>query len=93
MGIEEAISIISDRWGEDGDAVIWECMRAYKQPQPFSEFLNNCTACGGNWVAMMLSGISRIAPRVYDAIPQNMGLNVIVTLTAVLALLGIDTSC
>ena len=32
------------------------------------EFLNNCTACGGNWVAMLLSGIERVFPENYESV-------------------------
>ena len=32
------------------------------------EFLNNCTACGGNWVAMLLSGIKRVFPEHYESV-------------------------
>ena len=33
---------------------------------PMKEFMNNCTACGGNWVAMLLSGIKRVFPEHYN---------------------------
>ena len=32
------------------------------------EFVNNCTACGGNWVAMLLSGIKRVFPEHYESV-------------------------
>jgi hypothetical protein len=32
------------------------------------DFLNNCTACGGNWVAMLLSGIKRVFPNDYELV-------------------------
>lgn len=28
----------------------------------FSEFLTHCTACGGNWTAMLMSGIKTVFP-------------------------------
>lgn len=31
-----------------------------------TEFLNNCTACGGNWSAMIMSGIKKCFPEYYD---------------------------
>ena len=40
------------------------------------EFLNNCTACGGNWVAMLLSGIKRVFPEYYNSVVaevENIG--------------------
>ena len=32
------------------------------------EFLSNCTACGGNWVAMLLSGIKVVFPNDYETV-------------------------
>ena len=31
-----------------------------------SDFMNNCTACGGNWTAMLLTGIKRCFPEFYE---------------------------
>jgi hypothetical protein len=31
-----------------------------------TEFLNNCTACGGNWSAMIMSGIRKCFPEYYN---------------------------
>lgn len=36
------------------------------------EFLEYCTACGGNWGGMLLSGIERLRPEVYKAIPNEI---------------------
>lgn len=35
------------------------------------EFLNNCTACGGNWTAMLLTGIERCFPEEYKAMENK----------------------
>lgn len=35
------------------------------------EFLSNCTACGGNWSAMIMSGIRECFPERYDSMPNN----------------------
>jgi hypothetical protein len=44
------------------------------------EFLNYCSACGGNWGAMLLTGIKRVFPeeyndvcKQYDSIPCTGG--------------------
>lgn len=42
-------------------------------PMTMKEFLNHCTACGGNWGGMLLSGLKELYPEVYDAIPDEMG--------------------
>lgn len=36
-----------------------------------TEFMNNCTACGGNWTAMIMSGIKKCFPEEYDEMPDK----------------------
>lgn len=36
-----------------------------------TEFLNNCTACGGNWSAMIISDIRKCFPEQYNSMPDN----------------------
>lgn len=31
----------------------------------FSEFLKQCSACGGNWTAMLMTGIKTVFPEHY----------------------------
>lgn len=35
------------------------------------EFLNNCTACGGNWCSMLLTGIKRVFPDQYETVDNH----------------------
>lgn len=35
------------------------------------EFINSCTACGGNWAAMLMSGIKRNFPEYYKDMPEK----------------------
>lgn len=35
------------------------------------EFLNNCTACGGNWGAMLLTGIKCVFPEQYEEVEKH----------------------
>lgn len=35
------------------------------------EFLNQCSACGGNWTAMIMSGIKEVAPEIYETMPDR----------------------
>ena len=37
----------------------------------FSEFLSNCTACGVNWGAMLLTGIKRVFPDNYEEVEKK----------------------
>ena len=36
-----------------------------------TEFLNNCTACGGNWSAMIMSVIHKCFPEQYNDMISN----------------------
>lgn len=60
-------------WKEDGIKVIEVIATQHTTPMTTDEFLSHCTACGGDWGAMLLSGIKALYPAVYDAIPDQMG--------------------
>ena len=34
-------------------------------------FMTHCTACGGNWTAMIMTGIEEVAPEVYAQMPDR----------------------
>lgn len=53
------------------------------------EFLTHCTACGGDWGAMLLSGIKELSPLVYDLIPDNMGVFSFCAICELLDVLGV----
>lgn len=36
-----------------------------------SEFMKNCTACGGNWRAMLLTGIAKVFPDKYKEVEEH----------------------
>jgi hypothetical protein len=38
---------------------------------PGSEFMKKCTACGGNWAAMVMSGIRDVFPEMYATMPDR----------------------
>ena len=44
-------------------------MRLYSMSM--EEFLSNCTACGGNWGAMLLTGIKRVFPEYYIEVEEH----------------------
>ena len=56
-----------------GNNVLEAIQKQNTTPMSMEEFLNHCTACGGNWGAMLLTGIKALYPDVYDAIPDDMG--------------------
>lgn len=39
---------------------------------PMKEFISKCTACGGNWVAMLLTGIERVFPNDYESVVKEV---------------------
>ena len=61
---------ITHFWGK---GVLDAIDRQHAIPLTRDIFLNHCTACGGDWNAMLLSGIKALYPEVYDAIPDDMG--------------------
>lgn len=32
----------------------------------YDKFIEKCTPCGGNWVAMIMSGIKEVAPEIFE---------------------------
>lgn len=79
-----------EEWGEDGKKVFLECWKADKFEGDFIDFLPHCTACGGNWGGMLLSGVKKLYPEVWEAIPDNMGVRAWSCICNVLVLLGVE---
>ena len=84
--IKFAYEEISKHWGEE---VVIACFEATPFNDTFSHFLDHCTACGGNWGGMLLSGIRELYPEVYDDIPDRMGVYAWQLLLHTLILLGV----
>ena len=36
-----------------------------------AEFMNHCTACSGNWGAMLLTGIEQVFPEEYEEVKEH----------------------
>ena len=83
---------VVDCWGEDGKKVIAECAKINPFNGKMSAFLEHCTCCGGNWGAMFLSGIEKLYPKVWEAVPDNMGVRAWDGICNLLILCGVDTS-
>ena len=90
--IIEAQNFIVENWEERGEAVIEACHRITPFNDTFDEFLKHCTACGGNWGGMLLTGIRKLWPEVYANIPDDMGINVWACICYTLLLCGVDTT-
>jgi hypothetical protein len=97
--IRKAEQHIIDEWGSEiGGKVVNEACFV-RHTEPFNggtkEFLDHCVCCGGNWCGMFLSGIEKLYPAVYAAIPDDMGATgneAFLNITYVMMLCGVDTS-
>ena len=90
--IIEAQNYLVKNWEEDGKKVIEACFHVNPFNDTFSNFLSNCSACGGNWGGMLLTGIRKVFPTVYEVIPNDMGVFAWACLCYTLMLCGVDTS-
>ena len=90
--IQDAQNQIIDSWGEAGEKVIEECAKVMPFNNVSKAFLEHCTACGGNWCGMLLSGIRKLYPEVWDAIPGVLGAYAFNNICSVLILCGVDTT-
>ena len=88
--IKESMDMIVEDWGKDGKKVIEQCFDAETYPMKINEFLESCTACGGNWGGMLLSGIKRLYPTVWEAIPDDMGHRAFAVICCTLTLLHVE---
>lgn len=88
--IMEAQKTLVDWWDEKGKEVIAECAKVTPFNSDFKHFLTYCTACGGNWGGMLLSGIRELYPNVWKAIPDNMGVHAFACICYTLILCGVD---
>lgn len=90
--IEESKAKIIELWEDDGNSVIAACAKVEPFNGTIAEFLDHCTTCGGNWGGMLLTGIHKLYPDVWDAIPDDMGYNPFAGVLHTLILLGVDCS-
>lgn len=90
--ITDAQDTLTKCWEESGEKVIAECAKVNPFNGTSSEFLKHCTACGGNWGGMLLTGVRELWPEVWNAIPDDMGCFAWACICSVLVLCGVDTS-
>ena len=77
---------IANQWGVSVLAIIDQQGTA---PMTMKDFLSHCTACGGNWGGMLLTGIKKLWPDVWEAIPDDMGVFAWRCLCDTLTVLGV----
>ena len=90
--IQTAQAQLITSWGDDGQRVIDEAVKVNPFNGNSKKFLDHCTACGGNWGGMLLTGIHALYPAVWNAIPDDMGVFAWACICSVLILCGVDTS-
>ena len=76
-------------WKKDGQAVLDAIDAQVKVKMTLKEFLSHCVAMGGDWGLMLLTGIDKLYPDVWIAIPDDMGCFAWICLQCVLRLLGV----
>lgn len=69
--MNERRDFITKNWGEDVLKAIDSCKPLNIT---FGQFLDKCVACGGNWGGMLLSGLRKLRPEIWEAIPDDMGI-------------------
>ena len=84
------MSLLAKECGKAGEMFVEQCFEADTKEMSCDEFLNNCSACGGNWGGMLLTGVKRLYPEVWYVIPDDMGHNAWGCIIATLKLLKID---
>lgn len=75
MTNKERIDLLREYWGAEVTGNIMEAIAEDEadKAMTMSEFLGHCTACGGDWGGMLLTGVHKLWPHVWDAIPEQMG--------------------
>lgn len=75
----DELATLSDReylaavWGNDGVKVLGAIDSVATTPMTVKDFLDHCTTYGGDWGLLLLSGIHKLYPTVWEAIPDDMG--------------------
>lgn len=85
--IKDAKDQIRSCWNEE---VVIECEKLVPLNMNFKEFLDHCSACGGNWGGMLLVGLKKLRPTVWDLIPDDMGIYAWQCICSTLILCGVD---
>ena len=88
--VEKAKEFIEEYWSDSANKVISACEMVSPFNGDLKSFLSHCTACGGDWVSMVLSGIKELWPTVWESIPEDMGDYSFFILQDVLILCGVE---
>ena len=75
--------------GESGKDIVNAAFKEHSKIT-FSEFMCSCKGYGGDWVAIILSGMERIYPEVYSTLPATFGQEALDGLTKIFILCGVE---
>lgn len=81
-------------WGNAGIKIVELISTKYASNvhMEFDEFLDHCTACGGDWGGMLLTGIKELFTDVWELIPEHMGVFAFSVIRDVLTLLNVTNT-
>lgn len=89
----EAVDWLRKNWEADAEKIIEATANIIPYDGTLGEFVKyECVTMGGNWGGMLLSGIKTVFPEVWDAIPDDMGINPFAGIMYTLILCGVDTT-
>lgn len=86
----EASAFIIKEWEDRGKLIVDYIATLDITPKSLDSFWKHCIACGGDWSAMILTGIKELYPEIWDMIPDKMGKFAFSVLCEVLNLLGYE---
>lgn len=86
----EASEFIIKEWEDRGKSIVDYITTLDITPKPLDSFWEHCIACGGDWGAMILTGIRELYPEIWDMIPDKMGVFAFSVLCEILNLLGYE---
>lgn len=93
--INEARKILTECWGVDkADEIFAMCYTTTKFPMTVDKFTTFCVSCGGDLNNMLLSGVRKLYPEIYTAVPDKLGKNsseAFASVCNLLILLGVIT--
>lgn len=80
------------QWGEAGYNLVSyiERHKSEFRSMTIDDFLTHCTTCGGNWVGLLITGVQKLYPAVYNRIPDKMGSFAFRCVGDLLVLLNVD---
>ena len=86
----ETSAFIVKEWKDRGKSIVDYIETLDITSKPLDSFWEHCIACGGDWGAMILTGIKELYPEIWDMIPDKMGVFAFSVLCEVLNLLGYE---